>query len=905
MLRGRHGERMALDQMLEALRAGGSRALVMRGEPGVGKTALLDDLAERATGCQVVHAAGVQSEMELAFAGLHQLCAPMLERVDQIPSPQREALHTAFGLSRGPAPDRFLIGLAVLGLLAEAARSRPLVCVVDDAQWLDRASAQVLAFVARRLGAESVALVFAVRMPDGVAELARLPELVVGGLTDADARALLGSVVRGPLDERVLGRMVAETRGNPLALLELPRGLLPAELAGGFGMPGAAALPQQIEDSFRRQLAPLPDDTRQLLLLAAAEPVGDPVLVWRAAQRLGITSGAAAPAVGAEMLEIGTHVRFRHPLLRSAIYRAATPEERRSVHRALAQVTDPEADPDRRAWHRAEAAPTPDEDVASELERSAERARARGGPAAAGAFLERAAALTRDPARRTERTLAAAQAMHQAGAPDSALRLLSLAEATPLGEVPHAHVDLLRAEIAFAVNRGGDAAPLLLKAAEQLEGIDVRLARETYLDALSAAMFVGPFAAGSGVRKAAEAARDAPQAPHPPRAADLLLDGLATRYADGFAEGIPVLRQALQGFRGTDLPEEEGLRWLWLAHVSAVDIWDGTWDEHSARLVELARDTGALTALPLALSMRIGMHVWVGELGAAASLIEELETVTEATGSHLAPYGALALVAWRGREAEGTALIEATLEEAARRGEGIGVAYAHWTAAVLYAGLGRYEDALAAAGQVTEHPHEMGVSTWGSLVELVEAATRTGDLGRAADALQSLTRLTRAGGTDWALGLEARSRALLGDGPAAEADYREAIDRLSRTRVRGELARAQLLYGEWLRRASRRLDAREQLRTAYNAFTAMEMEAFAQRAERELLATGEHVRKRSVSTISDLTAQEVQIARLAGDGLTNAEIASRLFISPRTVEWHLGRIFAKLEITSRRQLQRR
>jgi DNA-binding CsgD family transcriptional regulator/tetratricopeptide (TPR) repeat protein len=495
--------------------------------------------------------------------------------------------------------------------------------------------------------------------------------------------------------------------------------------------------------------------------------------------------------------------------------------------------------------------------------------------------------------------------MHQAGAPDSALRLLSLAEAAPLGELPRAHVDLLRAEIAFAVNRGGDAASLLLRAAEQLEGIDVRLARETYLDALSAAMFVGPLAAGSGVRKAAEAARDAPPALHTPRAADLLLDGLATRYADGFAEGIPTLRRALRGFRGPDLSEEEGLRWLWLAHVTAVDIWDETWDVHSARHLELARDAGALTALPLALSMRIGVHVWVGELGAAASLIEELETVTEATGSHLAPYGALALVAWQGREAEGTALIEATLEEAARRGEGIGVAYAHWTAAVLYTGIGRYDDALAAAGRATEHPREMGVSTWGALVELIEAATRTGNLGRAADAMARLTQLTGASGTDWALGLEARSRALLGGGPAAETDYREAIDHLARTRLRGELARAHLLYGEWLRREGRRLDAREQLRTAHNSFTAMEMEAFAQRAERELLATGEHVRRRSVSTISDLTAQETQIARLTGDGLTNAEIASRLFISPRTVEWHLGRIFGKLEITSRRQLQRR
>ena len=498
------------------MRAGRSGALVVRGEPGVGKTALLEYVLERASGCRVARASGVQSEMELVFAGLHQLCAPMLDRLERLPGPQRDALGTAFGLARGVAPDRFLVGLAVLSLLSEVAEERPLVCLVDDAQWLDRASAQALAFVARRLLAESVALVFAARAPGEERELRGLPELMVEGLGESDARALLGSVLPGPLDERVRDRIVAETRGNPLALLELPRGLTPAELAGGFGLPDAPALSGRIEESFRRQLAALPAATRRLLLVAAAEPVGEPVLLWHAAEQLGVGVEAAGPAAEAGLCEFGARVRFRHPLVRSAVYRAASPEDQRSAHGALAEATDPELDPDRRAWHHAQAAPGPDEEVAAELERSAGRAQARGGLAAAAAFLEQAALLTPGSARRTERALAAAQAKHQAGAPDAALELLATAEAGPLDELQRARVDLLRAQIAFAVRRGSDAPPLLLKAAKRLEPLDLTLARETYLEALSAAIFAGRLATGGGVLEAAEAARAAPPAPGPP-----------------------------------------------------------------------------------------------------------------------------------------------------------------------------------------------------------------------------------------------------------------------------------------------------------------------------------------------------------------------------------------------------
>jgi DNA-binding CsgD family transcriptional regulator len=907
-LRDRRSECEALDRVLEAVRSGESRALVVRGEPGVGKTALLEHLVERASGCRVVRASGVQSEMELPFAGLHQLCAPMLDQLAHLPGPQREALTTIFGLSNGDPPGRLLVGLAVLGLLAEVAREQPLVCVVDDVQWLDHASAQALMFAARRLGAESVAMVFASRdrgeeQESDEEEATGLQELVVGGLPDEDARALLRSALPGPVDERVLDRIVGEANGNPLALLELPRGLTPAELTGGFGLPTTMALPRRIEESFRRQLAPLPADSRELLVIAAAEPLGDPVLIWRAAQWLGIRHEAAAPAVAAGLIEIGTQVRFRHPLLRSAVHRAASVEEWQYAHRALAEAIDPDTDPDRRAWHRAQAAAGPDEDVAAELERSAGRAQSRGGRIAAAAFLERAAHLTLQPERRAERALAAAQAKHQAGAPDTALELLSAASAGPLDPLQRVRSELLRAQIAFTVRRGRDVPALLLRAAERLEPLDVRLARETYLDALDAAIFAGPLAGGSSLQETAAAARSAPPSQGPPRAADLLLDGLAVGYTDGFAAGIPTLKRALVAFRCVS--EEEGLRWLWLTCRVARALWDEeAWEAIVTRFLQLARETGALSVLPLALSARTLAHVFAGELDAAEALGEELHGVTEATGSPLMPYGALMLAAWRGREDEATDLIDTVLDEAVSRGEGLGLTVTGLATAVLNNGLGRYEEAMAAAERSSEHPEELNASTAWALVELVEAATRIGMPERADSALQQIAKSTRPSGTDWGLGIEARCRALTSDGYVAERAYREAIERLGRTRVRGELARAHLLQGEWLRREGRRLDARVQLRTAYQMFTEMGMEAFARRAERELGATGETVRRRPEEAGGELTAQEAQVARLVREGLTNPEIGARLFISPRTVEYHLHKIFGKLNITSRRQLRR-
>src|SRR5215472_3225574 len=558
-LTDRRSERGMLDRLVEAVRAGQSRALALRGDPGMGKTVLLEYLAGQASGAglRVARAVAAQSEMELAFAGLHQLCAPVLGRAERLPAPQRDALRTAFGLATGPPPDRFFVGLAVLSLLSEVAGDRPLVCLVDDAQWLDRASAQALGFTARRLAADPVGLVFATRDPG--AELAGLPELEVGGLPDEDARALLDSALAGPLDERVRDLIVAETRGNPLALLELPRGLGPAELAGGFGLPGAAPLTAAIEDSFARQLEALPDQTRRLVQLAAADPSGDWVLVWRAAGRLGIPVQAGGPAVEAGLVEFGARVRFRHPLVRSAAYRSAAFPDKRQMHAALAEATDPVVDPDRQAWHRAQATLGPDEEVAAELERSAGRAQARGGLAAAAAFLERSVALTADPARQAGRALAAAKASIPAGAFGKALELLSAAEAGPLDELASARADLLRGQLAFASNLGSDAPSLLLKAARRLVPLDLDLARDTYLNAWRAASLASHLAGAGRMAEVSRAVRALPPLTGRPRPVDLILDGVARLVTDGPASAAVPLRLAVDMFTSGAITGDEGL----------------------------------------------------------------------------------------------------------------------------------------------------------------------------------------------------------------------------------------------------------------------------------------------------------------------------------------------------------
>ena len=898
-LTGRIVERSMLDGLIDAVRDGDSRVLVVGGAPGVGKTALLEYLARRASGagCRVASAAGMQSEMEFAFAGLHQLCAPMLSHADRLPAPQRDALRTAFGLSAGPPPDRFFVGLAVLSLLSEVAGERPLICLVEDQQWLDQASAQALGFVARRLWADPVGLVFAARAP-GV-ELAGLPVLEVGGLPDHDARSLLESALAGPLDGRIADLIVAETRGNPLALLELPRGLTAAQLAGGFGLPGVVPLTEQIEESFARQFGALPARTRLLVQLAAADPSGDRSLVWRAAGRLGIQLDAAAPAVELGLVEFGVQVRFRHPLARSAAYKSAPLPYRQQIHAALAEVTDPNADPDRRAWHLAQAAPGPDEEVAVELERSAGRAQARGGLAAAAAFLERSVALTTDPAKQAERILAAAQANLQAGSFGKAMESLAIAEAAPLDEFQSTRVALLRAHVALAWGRTGDAPQLLLNAARRLEPFDMEQARETYLVAWAAAGFAGPVLGRDVLLEVCRAIQALPPRLTRRQPIDLLLDGLALLGTGRYAAGAPILRRAAKAL--TSIPVEDVLRWGFMATAAAFAVWDfESLDAITTRQVQLVRDAGALAQLPLFLAQLGLTRAWFGDLAGTAAASAETDSIAAATGTSIAPYALTRFLALRGNEAEAKAAIATALEHAAA-GEGSAAFYAHWAAAVLYNGLARYEKAASAAQQAASSSIVPNEVLW-VLPELVEAASRAGDTEVARHAVLRLAEMTQSSGTDPALGIEARCRALLSNGAAVDDVYREAIDRLGRTLLRPDLARAHLLYGEWLRREGRRIEARAQLRTAHTQFTSIGMDGFTQRAERELLATGATARKHTPETRDELTPSELQIAFLARDGLSNGEIGAQLFLSPRTVEWHLRKVYTKLSISRRGQL---
>ena len=897
---GRHAERARLAQLVEAARGGHSAVLVISGAPGVGKTALLDLAVESAAGLRVARVVGVEPEMELAFAALQQLLSPMLDLAGRLPGPQRDALEVALGLRAGPTPDRFLVGLAALSLLSGAAAEQPMLCVVDDAQWLDRASAQALGFVARRLLAEPIALLFATT-DESCEDLAGLPGSAVGGLSAADARALLGSVARAPVDERVLDRIIAETRGNPLALLELPRDLSVTEFAGGHSEGCLHRLPGRIEESFQRRLSGLPDDARQLVLIAAAEPTGDPVLLWRAAGLLGIGTGAQAAAEETGLMRIGDRVVFRHPLVRSAVYRAASPEARRMVNGVLADATDPLADPERHAWHRAQAAPGPDDAVASELDRLAGRARARGGWAAAGAFLQRSAELTLDPAQRSERTLAAAHARYEAGALDVAEGLVVAARAWPLDDLQRARLDRLHARIVFASSRGSDAPSLFLKAARDFEHIDLRLARETYVEALTAALFAGRLATGGDLREIAEAARALPPAAQPASAPELLLDALALLVTEGWAAGMPTLKQAVSAFCSADLSDEETLRWWQAPHACAL-AWDSaSVDVLSARQVSLARAAGALTEISAGLSARAYLQLFKGEFSEACSLAAEAQSVREATNTVMVPYADVALAAFQGRESQVAALIEAGRTDAERRGEGKALTFFQWTTAVLNNSLGRYDDALAAAQQASDDSFLQFYVSW-SLVELIEAAVRSGKPACAAGALGTLSELTSTCGTDWALGIEARSRALLSHGVAAERLYRKAIECLGHTPLRLELARAQLLYGEWLRRERRRRDAREQLRAAYECFDFMGAAAFADRARSELGATGERAANRTRAASETLTSQEALIARRAGRGASNRQIAEELFISPATVAYHLRKVFTKLGVNSRREL---
>ncbi|MDR0181993.1 helix-turn-helix transcriptional regulator [Lysobacter arvi] len=891
-------ERGALSHLVERVRASQSQVLVLRGEAGSGKTSLLRQLSEEATGARVIWATGVESEMELAFAGLHALCVPFLDRMGRLPQPQHEALRKAFGLSAGPPPERFLVGLAVLGLLAEAAEDQPIVCVVDDAHWLDQMSSETLKFVARRLLAERVGLIFSVREQGGETVLAGLPDLVLKGLDLEHATLLLENALSGPLDEQVKARILDETRGNPLALIELPRGMTPAELAGGFAFPAPRNLTKRIERSFIRRFERLPRDSRLLLLLAAAEPIGDVALLWRAADRLGIGTDAAAMAESAGLLDLGMRVRFPHPLVRSAVYAASELDDRRKAHRALAEVTDPALDPDRRAWHRANATSRPEEEVAAEMVQSAGRAQARGGLAAAAAFLERASELTPDPTVRVTRALDAAEAKLEAGDFASASRLLASAGLGSLGVFERGRLERLRAQLVFATRRGADSSALLCDAARRLEPLDAAIARETYVEAISAAMFAGGLGPGPHEREIAQRA-GAMTMTSPTSVADMLLNGLVVRFTEGYSASISPLIAALQTLKEV-CDHEKHQRWLWIGCRLAQELWDDhLWHALAQRGVQIGRATGRISLLANATNHLAAFHVHAGDLSTAQALIDEVDLIEQATGLPSLKYSAALLAATRGEQREMQIMWDTLLQNAAMRGEGQALTTFWCVSARLHNGCGEYDKALHNARRACER-EDTAISYGWALAEYIEAAIRVGSERDAASALDCLIERTRSCGTEWSLGVEARCRGLLsGD----EGAYRSSIEHLARSRAGVDLARSQLCYGEWLRRENRRSDAREPLRHAYESFKRMGASAFAERSRRELLATGEMVRKRVLTRKEALTPQEMHVALMARDGHTNSEIGARFYISPRTVEYHLHKVFQKLEIPGRRDLR--
>jgi DNA-binding CsgD family transcriptional regulator len=896
---GRTTECQRLDGMLAHARDGQSAVLVIRGEPGIGKTALLRYAARQASGMCIAQLEGVQAEMELPFAAIHRLCTPMLAGLEGLAEPQQNALRVALGVSSGDAPDRFLVAVAVLNLLATTAEERPLLCLVDDAQWVDAASVQVLAFVARRLLAEPVAMMFSLREPAATRALDGLPQLSLEGLAEPDARALLLRAVPGRLDDRVRDRIIAETEGNPLALVELSQTMSPAERAGGFAPPAASELPTQLKDEYLRRVAGLPEATQRMMLLAAADPLGDATLLWRAAEQLSTDPGALAHAVEAGLVEIDDQVRFRHPLVRSVVYQAASLDERRRAHDALAEASDRELAADHRAWHRALAAAGLDETVAAELERSAGRAQGRGGLVAAAALLERAAALTPDPALQARRALAAAEASLQAGEFEATQRLLAMAGSGPLDGFQRARAALLRGHAAAVSRFANEAAPLLLEAAKQLEPFDLSLARRAYLTAWSAAINAHHLGGADVLLEVSHAVHALPPLPADPHPLDLVIEGFALLITDGPAVALPILQRAATAV--LQLPVEDVLRWGW--HVGGVRsaIWDDEAIAVYERQAQLVRNAGALAELPIHLQALALERAWRGDLPGARQLMAEAESISTSTGNQIPPFALLRILALQGREAEASALIEAVIQEGTARGQGHAVKVAYWAAAVLYNGLGRHEEAAAAAGEVVKDGLLPWLSMW-ALFELVEAAARVGDAELAADALNKLAATTQPAGTGLALGIEARCRALLAEGNDAEASYREAIRQLDRAGNRTELARARLVFGEWLRREGRLREAREWLRAAEEMFAEIGAEAFAERARGELVATGAKPRQRPLEPREELTPQEEQIARLARDGLTNPEIGTQLFLSPRTVEWHLHKVFGKLGIDSRRGL---
>ena len=917
VLIGRSAEQAALGRLVDSLAHGLSAALVLRGDAGVGKTALLAQLPHIAPDVDFTWLSGVESETSLGFAGLHRLLIPHLHRMQEVPPVQRSALASALGLTEAKPTNVFLVGQAVLTMLADAAQARPLVCVIDDAQWLDQESVEVLAFVARRLFAEQLGVVFSVREPPRNQQFEGIAELSISGLETEEAAAMLATITSQRVDPKVAEHVAQMVAGNPMAVGEVGRQLADARLTPDLLLNGPLPLGRRLEEHFRTQVQDLPASCRAVLLLAATHTSTDTAVLRRAAALDGLDLEAAAPAQTNSLIERGADIRFRHPLIRAAVYAAASPAERRHAHKTLAAVIDKTTDRDQHAWHLAAATLLPNENVAAELEGCAVIARSRGGYSDEASFLARAAALSPDSSRAASRYLDSATAALNSGAPHRATELLNLA--TPHLREPFARVHAQLIHVDIIINSGLEPYTALtskrLEAARALITSDSALARQTLLEAIRSGILCGSYSSDTTLEQLGRTALDLwPALDGAHSVDDFLLQGLATAITDRFTEAAPALRRAVgmldQIVSGTELESSTRLMIfdtrVYLGHYAAICIFD---DRRLIRLlrdaVDSQRERGILHSLVIGLHILAIHESVMGNISSAVAHKEEAHAVAKAlgyTGQRMsATLPNAQLLAWQGRDHE---VLEVTTSMFAFAGYlqvGELKRAARHALIVMHIGRGDYEQAFATGMQgLADNYTHLEVE---SLPSIIEAALRTGRQDVADDVLSKLRTIALASGTNWALGLLTRCSALAAAHKIeAEALYRESIAYLDETIVLTDQARAHLAYGEWLRRQQRYIEARTELRIAYDMFFSMGAPAFAERARVELAAAGAKIKKAKIGTLSTLTPQETQVVELAATGATNQEIATRLFLSTHTVAYHLTKAFRKLGVSSRREL---
>jgi DNA-binding CsgD family transcriptional regulator/tetratricopeptide (TPR) repeat protein len=891
-------QRQRLDQLLDELGEGRSGALVICGAGGSGKTLLLSHLAASAAGMPVLQLRGASSEVGMRFSGLHQLLSPVLGALADLPDARRQSVESAFGSEAG-STDRFQLGLGTLDLLSATASDAGVLCLVDDVQLVDPGSVETLAFVARRLDGEGIGLVFTERQTTagGIAALRGLPDISVEPLDEAASRELLGLLGADSLDVRVETRILRVAGGNPLALRELYHGLTAAQRRGIEPLHERLPVTRRLSDSLLQEVHTLPQQAQAYLLIAALE--SDPTLVSRSAELLGIDPDAAGMAGAHELLRESDAVGFRSALLGWAVRARASASATDRAHQALAEVSDRRQDADRGAWHRACVTPGQNERVALQLERATERARTRNGGRVAAAFLERAAALTPQGPARARRLLRAAESAFRVGDASAALELVQDAEQFGIDGSADACARRLRAAILRTSGEEAQASRLLVEAASSAAPTDPSLAREIYLEALHAALRAGSPGAGAELASVQGAARGMTHhTGGQPSAADDLLDGYAALGRETRTEALAALRRGVDALR-----RRADLRWCGIGITAAWRLFDDVAiHELALAYVTEARRAEALLMLPEALQYLAASELLAGRLEDASAHVREAESVAEQAGRSTPDRsGYLLMIAgWRGEEAAGRQLALESIRAATAHGPPVMASAAQWLLAVLDNGLGNHAAALTAAQAACE---DDWIRTW-ALPELVEAAVRTRGIARARAAASVFEEIAGPLDTPWARGSLACTQALVANGSNADELFQSSIEQFKRCSVVPQLGRARLLYGEWLRRNRRRRDAQSQLSMARQVFEAVGARAFGRRAEEGLRAAGAKPMPALETEPLDLTPQESQVARLVHDGLSNPEIAARLFISPRTVEYHLHKVFRKLDVTSRMQLAR-